>query len=374
MHMRRGTIVLLPLLAGAWAACSSDEVTSTSTTPDAGVDGGDTKPVPAEDAGLDCTADQAADGVFKHLECTGLFASFADKTVAADALPYKPALEFWSDGAAKQRWLALPAGTTIDVSSFDEWKFPVGTRVWKEFKLGGKRIETRFYTKLPDHSWKHATYRWTDDESSAVRKDIGEKIPGLGPDGGVYEVPDTNACNDCHNGRTDQLLGIEAVNLGLPGATGLTLDALAAGGYLSAAPPKTTLALPGDATAQAALGFLHTNCGACHNDNSNALARSRAHLLILASELTGTEAVTDLQLYKQAYCQDARQSETDATPYKYLRGGSPTRSLASVLSGFRVPTDQDPDDRQMPPIVTRAVDVTGHAALDAWIATLPPCN
>ena len=46
----------------------------------------------------------------------------------------------------------------------------------------------------------------------------------------------------------------------------------------------------------------------------------------------------------------------------------------SVLSGFRVPTGQDPDDRQMPPIVTRAVDVTGHAALDAWIATLAPCT
>ena len=373
MHMRRGTILLLPLLAGAWAACTDDAVTATPVENDAGPEAS----APVADAatpGLDCTTDLAADGVYKHLECTGLFASFADKTVASDALAYKPAIEFWSDGAAKQRWLALPAGTKIDITSFDEWKFPVGTRVWKEFQLGGKRIETRFYTKLPDHSWKHATYRWTDDETSAVRKDVGEKIPGLGPDGGVYEIPDTNACNDCHNGRTDQLLGVEAVNLGLPGATGLTLDALASGGYLSAAPPKTTLALPGDATAQAALGFLHANCGACHNDNSNALARSRAHLLVLASELTGSETVADLQLYKQAYCTDARMSETGGTAYKYIRGGSPTRSLASVLSGFRVPTDQDPDDRQMPPIVTRAVDVTGHAALDAWIATLPPCN
>lgn len=374
MHMRRGTIALAPLLAGVWLACSDSAVTSTSTPP---LDGGSdamTVGLPAEDAGL-CSTDQAADGLYKHLECTGLYASFTDKTVATDALPYKPAVEFWSDGAAKLRWLSLPAGTKIDITSIDEWKFPVGTRVWKEFKLGGKRIETRFYTKLPDDSWKHTTYRWSDDESTATRLDVGAKIPGIGPDGGVYEVPDSNACDQCHDGRTDQLLGIEAVNLGLPGATGLTLDALAASGYLSATPPRTTLALPGDATAQAALGFLHTNCGACHNDNSNALARSRAHLLILGSELmTGTPVVTGLQLYKQAYCQDARMRETDGTPYKYILGGSTTRSLASVLSGYRVPTSEDPDDRQMPPIVTRAVDVTGHAALDAWIATLPPCN
>ena len=364
----------MPLLAGVWLACSDDAATSTTAAPLLDAGPADAAPMVVDDAGLDCSADQAADGIFKHLECTGLYASFADRTLSADALAYKPAIEFWSDGAAKLRWLSLPAGTKIDVTSIDEWKFPVGTRVWKEFKVGGKRIETRFYTKLPDDSWKHATYRWSDDESTATRKDTGEKIPGIGPDGGVYEVPDTNACNDCHNGRTDQLLGIEAVNLGLPGATGLTLDALAAGGYLSATPAKTKLALPGDATAQAALGFLHTNCGACHNDNSNALARSRAHFLILATELTGTEAVTDLDLYKQAWCQDARMSESDGTPYKYIRGGSTTRSLASVLSGYRVPTNEDPDDRQMPPIVTRAVDFTGHAALDAWIATLPPCK
>lgn len=371
MHMRRLALAL-PFLAGTWAACGDDA----SSPPDEfGTDAGPdvAVPVPAVDAGLDCTKDLSADGVHRHLACTGLYTSLAAKTVTEGVRPYKPAEEFWSDGAQKQRWLWLPPGTKIDTTNGDEWTFPAGTKAWKEFVIGGKRIETRHYVKLDDGTWKHTTYRWNADESDATRKDIGEKIPGLGPDGGIYEVPASGACDDCHRGRTDQLLGIEAVNLGLPGATGLTLDGLAASGLLSTAPARTSLAFPGDATAKAAIAFLHTNCGGCHNGNPDAKARTRAHFLVRPSELTGTEAVTDLELYRDAWCKDGHLTEDDGTTYKYIRGGAPERSIASVLSGFRVPAGEDPDDRQMPPVVTRAVDVAGHAALDAWIRTLPPC-
>jgi len=63
---------------------------------------------------------------------------------------YKPALELWADGATKQRFISIPAGIKIDTSSFDEWVFPNGTKVWKEFRLDGKRVETRLYEKGTD--------------------------------------------------------------------------------------------------------------------------------------------------------------------------------------------------------------------------------
>src|SRR5690606_26188661 len=179
-----------------------------------------------------------------HLECSGLYASFADKQVAPDVLPYKPATEFWSDGAEKQRWIYLPPGTKIDISDWNEWSFPVGTKIWKEFKIGGKRIETRLLTKIDASTWAHTTYRWNDDETDAVAKSGGESIAGLGPDGGTYEIPNAGECEQCHYGRKDRVLGFDAVSLGMPGAEGVTLADLATRDLLSTTPPATAMTVP----------------------------------------------------------------------------------------------------------------------------------
>src|ERR1043165_6412078 len=58
-------------------------------------------------------------------------------------LSFSPQYPLWSDGAHKRRWIYLPPGTAIDASRLDAWEFPIGTRLWKEFSLGGP-IETRF--------------------------------------------------------------------------------------------------------------------------------------------------------------------------------------------------------------------------------------
>lgn len=346
--------------------------TGTPTPPDAG----------GSDAGAkrDCSGDLDADGVWKHLECSGLYASLADKTVASDVHPYKPAVQLWSDGAVKQRWIWLPPSSKIDISDWDEWSFPPGTKLWKEFKLGGKRIETRLFTKLPDKTWAHTSYRWTADESDAVRKDGGESVPGLGPDGGAYEIPSAGQCDECHGGRKDHVLGFDAVSLGLPGADGETLAKLVSDGLLSQAPPATTLTLPGSSAAQAAVGWININCGACHNGNPNAAASFRAHYLVRASDLAKPDggpgvSLQELDLWQQAYCVNAGAIEPDAgAPYKYIRGGSPDRSLMSILSGRRVAPDEQPNGSvQMPPIVSRAVDQQGHQLLDEWISSLQPC-
>ena len=58
------------------------------------------------------------------------------ETGIASGQPYTPNFALWSDGAAKERWLSLPAGTEIDTSDPDDWRFPDGTRAWKQFAVG----------------------------------------------------------------------------------------------------------------------------------------------------------------------------------------------------------------------------------------------
>jgi hypothetical protein len=382
----RGAFFLVPLAGAAWAGCSSDDGGSAAVTPEAGQP--ETSPVdayamPAPDGApegaapaRDCAADLQPDGLQKHLDCTGLYADFAAKTVAPENKPYTPGVQFWSDGAEKSRFLYLPPGAKIGIEDFDEWTFPNGTKVWKEFQLGGKRIETRLFTKLKD-VWHHTSYRWTDDGTDAVRKDSTESIPIAGkPD---YVIPNTGECNQCHFGRNEPLLGIEAVSLGLPTAQGVTLATLAADGRFSVPPPVTTITIPNDTplTAAPALGWLHANCGACHNANANASAMlTGLFFLLKPSQLlpeAGTATVKDLDTWKTAVNVDSNRIDTDAgAPYKRIAAHDPSASLASILSGRRAPAGVDPDPQiQMPPLVSRQVDTTGHALLDAWITNIP---
>ncbi|HWL86054.1 MAG TPA: hypothetical protein VNO21_09650, partial [Polyangiaceae bacterium] len=75
------------------------------------------------DAGppLDCNA-LGAQGEPLQLGCTGLYASWPQRSISPNARPYVPAFTLWSDGAQKSRYIALPPGTTIDTSDMDEWR------------------------------------------------------------------------------------------------------------------------------------------------------------------------------------------------------------------------------------------------------------
>lgn len=381
----RFAFLALPLAVAGWAGCSSSDGSATPT-PDAGPEAApvadalppvDSSPVDAAPPKRDCAADLQADGLAMHLDCTGLYSDFAAKTVALENKPYTPGVQFWSDGAVKSRFLYLPPGATIDIASFDEWKFPNGTKVWKEFVVGGKRIETRMFAKAKG-TWARTTYRWNDAETDAVRKDGGEKvmIPGQAA---IYEIPNSGQCDYCHMGRTDQLLGVEAVSLGLAAAQGVTLASLKADGRFSAAPPTTSITIPEDGTmkAAAALGWLHANCGACHNGNPDAAAQFVSlRFLVRPSQLSGdggAPTVTALDAWTTGVDIDSTRSNVDAgVPYKRIVKGDAAHSLVSILSGRRATGTEEPNAIiQMPPLVTRQVDTAGHALLDAWITAIP---
>jgi hypothetical protein len=227
-----------------------------------------------------------------RLSETGLYDGSG--AVAAANRPFSPQYPLWTDGASKSRWIHLPPGTTIDVSDIDAWKFPVGTKLWKEFAWNGRKVETRLIWRATDDRWVFATYAWTDDQTDAL----------LVPESGVrnafevaagknHSIPGTADCATCHEAAPSPVLGFSALQLSddrdplAPHAEPLpegafTLRVLDDERRLDPPRPDLVAAPPRirekDPVARAALGYLSSNCGTCHN-GSGSLARLGFNLL-----------------------------------------------------------------------------------------------
>jgi hypothetical protein len=282
-----------------------------------------------------------------QLACTGLYASWPARTIAPQVRPYAPGLALWSDGADKRRYVELPAGTQIDTSDMDEWVFPVGTKLWKEFRLNGAPVETRFLWKRAPGDWFRTTYAWSADGASAAEITTGM----LNVAGTSYEIPRQDMCTTCHQGRADGVLGFEAVSLAAPGASGVTLSALVGEGRLSR-PPSAPIVVPGTATERAALGWLHANCGtACHNRSPAALAGATGLFLRLDVATLATVQRTDAWTTSVGVL-SGFQPAPDAGMLR-IAPGRPDRSAIYFRDSFR---DDQGQDFQMPPIDTHVVD------------------
>ncbi|NNL56902.1 MAG: hypothetical protein HKO71_04065, partial [Pseudomonadales bacterium] len=84
---------------------------------------------------------------------TGCLSSTAPVAPAPGLIPYAPNARFWSDGASKQRWLALPNDTFIDASIDTLWQYPPGTVAMKNFELDNKLVETRLFMQHQNGEW-----------------------------------------------------------------------------------------------------------------------------------------------------------------------------------------------------------------------------
>jgi hypothetical protein len=303
-----------------------------------------------------------------RLECTGLYFNLERKVLAQGVRPYAPAIALWADTADKSRWIRLPPATKIDATDPNEWKFPVGTKVWKEFKRDGIRVETRLWQKVQSDYWVRATYRWSADESAA-QTTKGLDIPWS--NGGTYHIPTGDECDQCHRGRTDRILGFEHALLGLPGATGLTLKELIAEKLISPVPEPKELSIGDDGTgvAAGALGWLHVNCGvSCHNGNPNSTGYGANQRLRLDPTLLDGRPSTDFETITTTV---NVQADTPAwVGQTRIVPGHPDQSLIVKLIENRG-TD-NPVDNQMPPIATLLVDQPDTQAVIDWISKMPP--
>jgi hypothetical protein len=309
----------------------------------------------AQPAAYEPVCDDSTDAPPSDLACTGLYSDFNTKTVAVGARVYAPAAPLWSDGYDKSRWISLPEGAHIDASSMDDWKFPAGTKVWKEFRQGQRRIETRLFWKVAADHWVWASYVWSDDGVTATR---GEGR-SLMLDGNRYTVPSVGDCTECHRGRTDKLLGFEALSLAQPAATGVTLAVLAAENRLSPPPPRTNVTLPNPA-----LGLLHVNCGvSCHNTTPTAAAFNSTLRLRLGFDEVTSKPVASWQLLTSSVGVPADLPAWSGS--LRIAPGAPEKS--AVVSAMKTRLTG-----QMPPLATTQVDVAGVAMVESWVRSLGP--
>lgn len=291
------------------------------------------------------------------LSSTGLYSDVASETLADGVMPYAPQFELWSDGAVKRRWLWLPPGTSIDTSELDDWRFPRGTKVWKEFVRDGVRIETRLIQKIGDgdgrEDWANLAYLWKHDRSDAVA--VVEGV--IDANGTSHNVPAAVECQGCHGGRKSWLLGVSAVQLAREAPTGMIgLAELGLAGWLSD-PPSEPISVPGNDTERAALGYLHANCGNCHNSNRPPQDEKRC-----------LDPEASLDVWLQTGSLDSPEAtNTYRTMSPWVSAGDPDESdlIARVESrrfGFRW--------QGMPIMGSELVDHAGVALLRKWIAEI----
>lgn len=356
VHMRAWLLVLVGV---AGAGCGDDEDLHRDG---ALVDGG-----AIVDAALPRDASADADFVQPALLSeTGLYSDIASKTVAAGVTEFAPRWQLWSDGAAKRRWYRLPPGAHIDSSNMDQWRFPVGTQFWKEFARGGRRVETRLLQKIgPGEDWFMVSFAWNAGETEAMA------VPGgVVDEPGHDDIPQQSECFDCHAPVRLQSVVIGFSALQLDDATrvgGSQLAALVAAGKLSAPPAGGSATTPyfplpaGDAATRDALGYLHANCGNCHNPGSDVKFAVDLELrlgLPLPPWSSSAAYRTAVDVVNQ----------TAAPPPGASAIIEPGMPGASAL--YLRLTSEDPVFR-MPPLARELADPVGGEAVRAWIASLP---
>jgi hypothetical protein len=297
-------------------------------------------------------------GGYERLSDAGLFADHETGTVAAGMVSFTPNFVLWSDGAEKRRWVSLPPGAKIDTSDPDRWQFPVGTRFFKEFaSKDGTLLETRIVERIaatgdPERDYWMGAFAWRDDGTDADF--VPEGLPDVR--GTRHDVPSADACHTCHNGETGRILGFSEVQLAGEGE-GIRLGNLVAAGRLSAEPAGWSAAADGPVTD--GLGYLHANCGHCHNPQGSARPDS------------------DLDLRWRATDRDP----TIAGAYRTAVGHPLFRFAADTVTGRAVPGDPDASGLvyrmsrresrvSMPPIASEVVDPRGVELVRSWIESL----
>lgn len=302
---------------------------------------------------------------------TGLYSDAAALTVSDSNRPFVPQYPLWSDGAQKRRWVHLPAGKTIDASRVDQWTFPDGTRFWKEFAIGGRRVETRMLWKV-DGDWRFAAYAWNKQQTDAelvaehgLTTDV-EVAPGR-----RHRIPSAVECRACHDSARTEILGFNGLQLSddrdplAPHGEVLTAemtslrtlldDSRLAGAPTSwrSAPPR--IAAP-DAVTRAVFGYMSTNCGSCHNRESSI---ANLGLDLKASASSGCAAGVATLVNRPSIW--SIPSAPEGASRRVLPGRP---DLSSVIARMR---SRRPSS-QMPPVGTVVADAAGIALLTAWVA------
>lgn len=302
----------------------------------------------------------------KLLSQVGAFKDVKTLAPAAGLVEYDVNVPFWSDGAAKRRWIALPAGQTIQFAAQGEWRFPAGTVFVKHFEIPAtgampaRRLETRVLVRDAKGGVYGATYRWRADNSDADLVEQATTIAAVGLAAGKYYLPSSHDCQTCHIPASGGVLGVKTRQLNrIFGAGGE--NQLVAWEKRGMFAPGTTIDHPEQLQSLAkaddvsrsigdrARSWLDANCSNCHRPNGVAgYFDARFDTPLQEQNLVDGPVLINLGI-------DRARVFSPADVWRSI-------ALARVetLEGTR-----------MPPLGHLSVDCQGAELLRQWIASMP---
>lgn len=329
-----------------------------------------------------CVAPESSDQMPVALSDTGCFEADDPGRPAPALVAFEVNAPFWTDGADKERWMALPPGGRIGIGLDGDFDLPVGTVLVKTMSIDGRRIETRLLVNHARGGWAGHAYEWSAAEREAYLVPDGDFLTDVGHDGLGWEIPSGAECVTCHTAERGFSLGLELAQLDrevVDPATGEGVNQLAmfeAMGWFAPVPSAAPAASAASAASTAALvhrplvdyrdaslpladrarSYLHANCSSCHTSPENFCTGDfRSSTDAAAMGVCDTQPKQPMPFWPNGTL--------------LLAPGDPARSAMSLRMHAA------PDSGvAMPPMGRRRVDADGAALIDAWIASLAECD
>ncbi|KPJ90126.1 MAG: hypothetical protein AMJ53_14795 [Gammaproteobacteria bacterium SG8_11] len=299
-----------------------------------------------------------------------------DPTQPAEGLiPYDLISPLWSDGAGKQRFIALPNNTTIDITADGDFDFPAGTVLMKSFYLNDRIVETRLLMHHAD-GWRGYSYEWlyeldgTPIDAQLLTTSLSKSIDVGGKQQNWY-YPAPGECLDCHTNGSNIALGPELQQLNkefvypATGRTANQIETLDAIGLFSS--PLTSqqkslkLYALDDASAsyeQRAKSYLHSNCANCHQPDEVSTATMDLRFQTMLTDMNVCDVVPQRGLLGLSDPRIVDPNGTLAEPNSVL-----IARMESTDSGLR-----------MPPLASELLDAQAIEILKHWQEELSGCQ
>lgn len=316
------------------------------------------------------------------LSQTGLFTNLpgnTNLTPASGLIEYDLNLPFWSDGALKRRWVAVPANATVTFSSTGAWTFPVGTVIVKHFEMemtdgdpnSARRLETRILTRT-SNGWEGYTYRWNAGETDAdllATRETEVLTINAGTSSQrtqTYEYPSRTDCLQCHTSAAGFALGLATRQLNrdfdYPPVTDNQLRTLDHINYFTSSIFNSNNPAASSYDAYPAID----------DTNFPVATRARAYLAVNCAQCHRPGGPTNVNLDFRFDTPDASMNAINVAPTQGNLGiGAAARIIArgskanSVL--WQRMQSSDASGTRMPPLATHRVDQTAVNVIGSWI-------
>jgi uncharacterized repeat protein (TIGR03806 family) len=310
------------------------------------------------------------------LSQTGAFSDTPGLVPSNGLIPYDLIVAFWSDGADKSRWIAVPSGK-IAFAPTGEWVFPPGTVFVKTFYLPTdatnpgvrRRLETRLLVRNSAGGVYGVVYKWRADGSDAdlLTTAQSEDISIKSASGEVHQqswyYPSRQDCLTCHTARAGGVLGVKTRQMNRPFTypSGVTDNQLRAWNHIGLFTPGfsdaevdkfPSLAAADDISRSLddrARSYLDANCSQCHRPGGT---------------VANFDARFDTPLDRQALIDGPILIDQGIDRPRVISPHDIWRSMVYM----RVNTS---GDIRMPPLARQTIDKKGVELLNEWIVSMP---